>query len=678
MSLKRLHARTILGLSVEDTWNSLAGPFIIVFDNGEEITTNHKETIYSRYFWEMHNQYPGLQLLPRHHVSSVLAGGRGGMKTHMRLLGNVMWDCIDYLTGLTPTEKIQEMRSEVGRAAYFINNAHYNAMCSRLERYVSSLDALDFLDVFDHKEVQAAYLRAKPDETSIRDIYHTIKTVLKTDPEMRNNNLSKLHRSGLVNEKQLEQCLGPRGYSTEMNGDRFAYPIMRGYFQGLRSSRDMFYESRTAAKALQASKGDLQRTEYFSRKLRLMGMGIEWLYAGDCGSTRYVYWPVRGLTEINGRKEPSDLNMLEGMHYLDEATGQLKTIQKTDRHLHGKTLKLRTALYCAHDDHNGVCEVCFGQMSEMIPPNSNLGHACCTSVTEKNAQGVLSTKHAESSTSIEGATVSQDYIRYIKTTGDGNRYSFAPEIKALAKSKNIVIRIDDESAPNLGDVFEVDDIHKLYDSRMSNLPHIELAYDNFSITLPLQDGKRDAYFTSEFLQHIRNVRYTVLEDGRYEISLKGWNFSTPFASLPMRHFNMADHSKDIAKVLESTVKDIVERDRLVDPASTLVELATLMNEKNHVYLSVIAVTLRAAMIRSAERFDYAMPKPWTESGLGVLRPTILYRSLAPFVAYEHHSEGIYEPASYVLKNRPDHPFDGILQPAEVLAHENSLKTGANF
>lgn len=58
MSLKRLHARTILGLSVEDTWNSLAGPFIIVFDNGEEITTNHKETIYSRYFWEMHNQYP--------------------------------------------------------------------------------------------------------------------------------------------------------------------------------------------------------------------------------------------------------------------------------------------------------------------------------------------------------------------------------------------------------------------------------------------------------------------------------------------------------------------------------------------------------------------------------------------------------------------------------------------
>jgi hypothetical protein len=84
------------------------------------------------------------------------------------------------------------------------------------------------------------------------------------------------------------------------------------------------------------------------------------------------------------------------------------------------------------------------------------------------------------------------------------------------------------------------------------------------------------------------------------------------------------------------------------------------------------------MIRSAERFDYAMPKPWTESGLGVLRPTILYRSLAPFVAYEHHSEGIYEPASYVLKNRPDHPFDGILQPAEVLAHENSLKTGANF
>lgn len=683
MTLKRIEARTILALSIEDTWRCLAGPFILVFDDGEEIATDHKETIYSRYFWEMHKAYPGLPLLARHHVQDVLAVrdrkenktgviSGGSMKTNQKLLANVMWDCIDYLAQFTPLEKMQEMRSEVAKKAYFINNEHYNAMCSRNEQYVTSLDALDFLEVFDHPEVRKAYEEAKPDEQSIANIYSTIKFVLKNDPNLRNNNLSKMHRFSLANEKQLEQVIGPRGYSTEMNGDRFGTPVMRGYFQGLRSARDMYYESRTAAKALQASKGDLQRTEYFARKLRLMGMGIEWLYAGDCGSTRYVSWPVRGKTEINGRKEKSDLEMIVGMNYLDEETGQLRTIKSTDTHLLGKTIQMRNPIYCAHEDHNGVCETCFGQMSEMIPPNSNLGHACCTSVTEKNAQGVMSTKHSESSTTIEGVSVPPEYARYIRTSGDGNRYLFATELKAIAKAGDVYLQIPDEYAPSLSDVFNVDDARKLHDSRMSNLPDIELCFKNFTIRVPLADGKRDAYFTTEFLNHIRTVGFTVDEVGNYQIPLKGWSWTSQFASLPMRHFNMADHSRDIAKVLESTVKDIVERDRLIPPASVLVQLATLMNAKAKVNLSIISVTLRAAMIRSAERLDYAMPKPWTESGLGVMRPTITFRSLAPFMAYEHHADGVYEPASFVLRNRPDHPCDGILMPAEVLAYEESI------
>lgn len=691
MLLKRILARTILELSIDDVWESLAGDFILVFDNGVEIHTNHKETIYSRYFWEMHLRYPGLPLTERHHVQDILAirdrkGNKtgektsGNMKTNMKLLGNVMWDCIDFLAQFTPPEQMQELRSEVGEVAYRINNAHYNAMCSRLEEYVSSLDALDFLEVFDHPEIKKAYMQARPDEDSIANIYSTIKYTLKNDHNLRGNSLSKLHRFSLANEKQLEQVVGPRGYCTEVNGDRFGTPIMRGYFQGIRSLRDMYYESRTASKALKASKGDLQRTEYFSRKLRLMGMGIEWLYAGDCGSTRYVYWPVRGKTEINGRKEKSDLEILQGMNYLDETTGQLRTIKVTDTFLQGTTIKLRSAIYCGHEDHNGVCETCFGQMSEMIPPNSNLGHACCTTVTEKNAQGVLSTKHAESSVAIEGVSVSQEYARYLKTTGDGNRYLFATELKALSKTKDVFIRISDDYAPNLSDIFNVDDVRKLYDSRMSNLPDIDIVYGAFSINIPLNGDKRDAYFTTEFLQHIKDHGFTVDEVGNYIIPLKGWNWTSPFASLPMRHFSMSDHSKDIAKVLESTVKDIVERDRLVDPASTLVQLATLMNAKATVSVSLISVTLRAAMIRSAERLDYAMPKPWTESGLGVMRPTITFRSLAPFMAYEHHTDAVFEPASFVLRNRPNHPYDGLLVPFEVDEAEKAqmAKAGVNY
>ena len=194
--------------------------------------------------------------------------------------------------------------------------------------------------------------------------------------------------------------------------------------------------------------------------------------------------------------------------------------------------------------------------------------------------------------------------------------------------------------------------------------------------ITLQDGKRLPYLTFEFLEHIKLHGYSVDEEtGCYRITLKGWKWTTPFASLPMRDFNMSDHSRDIAKVLESTVKEVVERDRLIDPVSTLVDLTMLMNRKAKVNLAVVEVTLRGAMIRSAERYDYSLPKPWTESGLGVLRNTILYRSLAPFMAYEHHAEGIYAPESFALKNRPDHPLDGILMPREVFDHEDRLKHG---
>jgi hypothetical protein len=50
----------------------------------------------------------------------------------------------------------------------------------------------------------------------------------------------------------------------------------------------------------------------------------------------------------------------------------------------------------------------------------------------------------------------------------------------------------------------------------------------------------------------------------------------------------------------------------------------------------------------------------------VMKYTILHRSLSAYMAYEHHGLAIYSPASYVLKNRPEHPMDPILLPAEVL------------
>lgn len=663
MALKRVLARTIAGLSIEQTWKSLVGPLIVVYDDGTEQLTNHKDVIYSRYFWEFHNRYPGLPILPKHHVQHVLKGSRAGMTTHMKLIQSILWDCADYLAASHSVHEMVEIRFELAELAYNLSNLHYNDMAAKLGAYVTSLNLLDLHAVFKHPEVVAAYERAQPDEESIQDIYYTIDIVLKNHAELRTNSMSKLYRSGLVSDKQVHQILGPRGYLTDINNDRFGIPIMRGYFQGIRSQREIQIESRSAAKALNASKGDLQDTEYFSRKLRTMDMGLETLHHMDCGTTRFLNWRVQGKRE----DKPSDLDILEGKNFIDE-DGIMKTVRRDDKRLIDKMIKVRSVLYCAVADPNGICSTCYGMLSELIPTNSNIGHSNCTHVTEKNAQGVLSTKHLDSSKSIKGATIDERTAQFVRLTSDGNRYLFADNLKAGSKSGDLFLMFDSEAAPNLSDIYNVEDVKVLPESRTTELSEVTIrTAAGHGEEITLQDGKRQPFLTYEFLEHIKQHGYTIDEEtGSYVIPLKGWKWSIPFASLPMRDFSMSDHSRDIAKVLESTVKEVVERDRLIDPASTLVELTTLMNRKAKVNLAVVEVTLRGAMVRSAERYDYAMPKPWTESGLGVMRNTILYRSLAPFMAYEHHAEGIYAPESFGLKNRPDHPFDGILMPREVL------------
>jgi hypothetical protein len=362
--IKRIHARTVLALDLNKVWSSLAGNFDLVFDNGDVIHTNHKETIYTRYFWEFFKAYPAVVITKKHHVSAVLRGSRLSMKTHMQLIENILWDCADYLALTNNMNEMVERRFELAKLAYSITNQHYNDFTVNLEEYVTSLNILDFLEVFDHPDLVQAYREGSPDEQTIRNIYGVIDDILQGDVSLLNNNISKLHRSSLISKKQAEQCLGPRGYVTNAANYRYGVPVMRGYFQTIRSQRDIQIESGTLTKALDATKGQLQQTEYFSRKLRLQGMGVERLHYEDCGSTRYLNHTIRGKTEDS----PGDLGIFEGKYYVDEAdNNKLKAIGKTDYFLIGKKLNIRTALACSHTDPNGVCSVCYGMMSELIP-----------------------------------------------------------------------------------------------------------------------------------------------------------------------------------------------------------------------------------------------------------------------------------------------------------------------
>lgn len=667
--MMRIHARTLLGLTQADLWSTLTGPFTLVMDDGE-IETNAKECQYSSYVWEIQRAFPNCPITLRHHVQSVLKAGRVTAKTHMSLIENCLWDTYDYLAPMLNNEEEKlALRFRLAEMAYRITNTIYNELSYKTEEHVMSIDITDFVELLDHPAIVAAYDELKPTQESFSKIYGIITNTLRNDPSVRHNPISKLTRSGLVSDNQIQQCLGPRGFVADADERRIENPIMRGYAEGMRLFHDSLIESRSAAKAMMFSKGVLQDSEYFSRRLQFISMAVENLHHTDCGSGRYIRWTVRGPLVRDGKTiYGGDLRNLAGSYYVDEEDGnKLKMVKGSDKHLIGRKIKMRNILFCQHPDPAGVCSTCFGGFSDSVPPFSNLGHMCSAYITQQSSQMILSVKHLDGSAEIEAVIISDGDRHYIRALKDGNSYAFADGMKSVKLS--LVIPAAD--AANLTDIYEVEDVSQLSISRVSELMQLGLRLDDgkkmWEDMVDVYVKPRSSSMTHEMLRHIKEKGWTNDERGNFVISMEGWDFTQPITTLPMKYFNVSDHSKEVADMLESSVDDMVARDRFVQPESLLGDLFQLVNEKLSVNIAPLSVVLYSATIVSAADNDYSLPKPDTRQGLGVMRMTMDHRSLGPRMAYERHYDIITRPISYALTNRPDHVLDTILMPREVIA-----------
>ena len=705
--MKRISARWLMmNLDVEQAWATLSGEFIVVFDDGE-IVTNARETLYSFYAWDFHREYPLTPMLMKHHVRTVLGNDRLGSDTHLQLLGNVMWSTYDaymqqeiggaaeqpvrswwhrvknkaravldqYLGSpaepeLSVTQLEARFRDKLAEKIYRVTNVMYNDLTHKLEEYVVSLDITDFIEVMTHPVVKAANDALVPTQNSIDNTYAIIKKAVTDGKTMPFNPLSLAARSKLINISQLLQCVSAVGYRTDTDSNLFHSPVLRGFGQGLRKFHDSMIESRSAAKALIFSKTPLQQAEYFSRRLQLMAQSLSNLHFGDCGTTKTTPWLVRGAkTEAGELKRPGDLKQLVGKHYYDDE-GKLRTIKSNDLHLIGKVINMRTVIHCAHPDPYGVCSTCYGELSLSIPEGTNIGQINCTSLAQKSSQNVLSVKHLDGSSVVDGIILEQEDRKFVKVGSDDNSYLLADDLKAM----KVKLIIRGENAANLTDIMDAKDVRDLNITRVSELADIGIW---------LHDGKKEmvtgintslnrrlASMTHALLSHVRSTGWDVDERGNYTIDMTGWDWEQPILTLPLKHFNMSDHSRDIAQMLESSVDKLQERDKNASPDSALVELFDLVNEKLTVNVAVLDVVLLANMVTSMEGHDFGIPKPWTTSGLGIMKLTMAGRSLASTMAYEGHREIITDPLSYVETNRMDHPMDGVLMPAEVFGYKS--------
>ena len=661
----RIPARRIVDLSLEDVWDTLTGVFTIIFDDGE-MEVNDKMTIYSRYAWEFHRAYPGAPIKMGHHLKKLLNGRRVSPNTHLSLIKSVLWDVYDHhCQNIQSEDERRKLRFDMAKMAYEVTNMLYNDMSYRLEEYVISLDVVDFIKVLQTPEMMEMEAKLEPNENSIANAYSVISSTLRTRPEMLETPISKMIRSGLISEKQLHQCLGPRGYLTDTDSQIFRNPIMSGYIHGIRSIHDNMIESRSASKSMEFAKEPLQTAEYFSRRLQFVSQAVETLHHEDCGSTKYLAWYVRGREVRDGEVVyEGDLGQIVGKNYMDD-DGALKTVKATDTHLVGRKINMRSVFNCFHPDPSGVCQVCLGKLSDSVPDNTNLGQLCATYVTQQSSQAVLSVKHLDGTASVDPILLTEEDQKFLQVGDGGNSYKLSDRLKG----NKISLVVRPSEVKNLTDILEIDDVIKLPVSRVTEIKVISVKVETdkliYEQEIEVNEKRRLSSFTHDMLRHIREKKWAYDENGNVIIDMDGWDYEKPLLVLPLRTFNMSDHSREIAALIESCVEDTEKRDNFMSPASLLVDLFTLVNEKLNVNLAILEVVLYAAMIVSAEDNDYALPKPTGKQGMGVMRLTMDYRNLAPRMAYERHGEIITNPATYLLPNRFEHIFDGIIMPREV-------------
>ncbi len=653
----KISARKLLQFETKELWDKLKGNFTLVFDNGE-IETNSRETIYSHFVWIFHKKFPVTPLLKEHHVSAYLGKKRLSNSTHIEILQKVMWDCYDAVNPSEfMTKDTQAIVDQLAKLVYETSNTMYNELSYNLEHSVVSLDIVDFISVMEHEPIKALLDNEVGSQEYIDTCYKTIETELNNSSRLSKNPLAKAVKAKLLKKNQLLQCIGPRGYLTDIDSHIFPEPITRGYAKGFRSFYHSFIESRSAAKSLFFAQADLQSSEYFSRRLQLLCETIEHLHPGDCGSTNYLSWQVKH----------NDIKSLLGKYYLDEQTNTLKIIKETDTHLEGKTIKLRSVVAgCNHPDPRGICSTCFGELSLHIPSNTNIGQVCSSLLAQKISQMILSAKHFDGSSVVEKISLSDDEKRFFKVNYEGNSYGLADSLYG----ENVKLVISQEDAAGITDIMHTDNVYELGMSRVSEIDAVTLiiTHKEYQELIPIvvSRGKRKANLTYEMMEYIKKKGWSIDAKDNYVIDLSDWSIDENMMMLPAIHFNMSDVGKQIAAIIESSIEKAKKKEVIRTPESTLFELYDVTQRYVQTNLAVLEIILYGGMVVSNIHGDYRLPKSGTNKAMGISKIIIKHRSLSSAMAYEDQPCVMTDPDSFIKDNRPSHPMDVFLCPQETI------------
>ena len=645
-ALPKYNIRELCRFSNDELWAIPDGLVEVIYDNGTVTTTTRRmlyTTILLRHFY---NKWPQVRTSTTHDL------GRRRIKkmTHADVMTAPFWDVFDTYQG-TPTPVDAEQLCE---AAYDATNDLYNVLTYRCEAYVRTISILDFMDVIGHPRIKEAQSQIRPTEASLEEVGTVITQTLRDPKELRGNRIAEVVRNGLVDVNQVLQCVGPRGYTTDIDSHIFREPILVGFAHGFSRFYDSLIDSRLAAKAQSFTGPPLQMTEYFNRQLQLLAHSLERLHDEDCGSQQYISWRVRA----------KDLEHLDGQYY--RTPDGLARIRSTDHHLVDQLIEMRNVIYCQHPDSQGKCIYCYGELGRSIPKWTNIGHVASTHVGEKISQSVLAIKHVETSSSVGLIEFTEFERRYLKVGTNPNNLMLADRLQNATRIE-IVIRA--REAPHIADVKIVDDVDALMPGFVSELSEVLIRVERNGkvdqAPISVYVDNRPASLSKPVLHRIREQGWQVTDSSTYVIDLTGWDMAKPVFEMPRRHENMLDYAMSIRDFLcaakrkkggPETLRDI----RNVEQA--LKEFYQRVTRRLRVNIVHLSVLIAATMVRSRSHRDYRLPLAGNAVEFGEFTATMYLRSMSAAMAYQGQKQVLDRPMLYMVRNRPSHPLDALLVP----------------
>ncbi|AHI60399.1 putative nvRNAP beta' subunit 2 [Erwinia phage vB_EamM_RAY] len=655
--MQSYHWRDLLSMSEEQIWQldpAINNPIIEVVAEDATFKIPARQVIGSWYCWPFQKLYRNMVLCKRHFITAF----RLSNKTILGIMTNGYRDYDAMMNGTILD--VVALNSLIAKTANRINNA----FVTKIPEYVTTSGMKQYIEIVDDPEFKAIRDAMEPNQNSIRDGYDASLKLLMDPKKYVGNQVAEYVKQGSASAGQALQCLVVRGYLTDHNSRIFVKPVMGNYVEGLGKFYDSFVESRSATKAALFTKKPLEDSEWFNRKMQLVAQAVQKIHLGeDCGSTITV--PIvmrRGWASA-----------MAGTYYLDD-DGSYKMITEEDKHLENRLLNIRSPMYCNHPDRTGICERCYGKLAVSIPyfnvegkVGDNqviVGHVSATEIGEDLSQKMLSTKHLDTSSTVDPFAIRRADALYVKPGLRENAIRLNPRLR----NEKVTMKVSFDKTTALSDIAVAENLDEVA-TRVSGFNEIVLEFEREdggkeSIPINTTQGSRQGQFTVDFLRYLQRVSWTSADKDYISIRLDQFEYDCDVVELPLVHEDMMAYQKQIESYIRFSKESANWKNKFVTPDEVgvvLDEFFSLLRQRLGVNIVHAQIMLYSVMTMDPAKGDYRLPRAYEPRQFSSYHECIEYRSLSVQLVYQEQAAVMLKPSTFLNDKRQPHPMDEIFK-----------------